>query len=100
MSFRIRYLLCVRGAYYYAGPAVKQILSSDERLRGVSLKTHADMAAAAKVTGAKLWILREPRRVGTRASRYKRICAERGIGRPKSKKKPELFVAGTTIPTP
>ena len=82
MSSRVRYLAQIDG-YCYTGADARQRLSR----AGFAVVTRADMERAARLSGARLWIFREPRNLPVTKSRYKRLCQALGIGRSKKQKK-------------
>lgn len=84
MSSHIRYFMRC-GAGTFAGARVKKYLTVNT---GVPVKTVAEVAAAAKNLGVRLWILREPRKLHRGQSRYKRVCAYYGVGKFIKKRKP------------
>lgn len=83
MASHVRYITKIGGAYYQG----RQALEALERLSGHLVRTREDAIAIAKLMRAPLWIFREPRLVGPKRSRYKKICWEFGIGRPGKKRK-------------
>lgn len=88
MSTRIRALIQTEG-YCYHGVALKQFLSKQYKMHNPfghaptwTNKKIFEYLSTLKIPGAKILVLKEPRKSRVQRSQYKRILQARGLGRP------------------
>jgi len=87
MSSHVRFVV-QSGGSYFSGNTAKNYLRQHTAW---PVKTVQETIKAANYLGAKLWVFREPRKLSTSKSRYKKFCCLLGIGRAKRKYKPPQF---------
>lgn len=88
MSSRVRYVMELDGGYY-AGHMVLRVLRKKAEslplpsIYGVDLNGRTNIIKAAKSVGAKIWVIREPRKLKRNRSRYKQICHQYALNPPR-----------------
>ena len=81
MSNHVRFVVQIGGSSF-AGSTAKKYL---KEACGWPVKSMQEAIKAANYLGARLWVFREPRKLSTSKSRYKKFCCLLGIGRAKRK---------------
>src|SRR5258708_14809518 len=87
MSSRIRFIVQI-GSYPFSGAKAKKKLAEQS---GLPVRTINEVITAAKCAGVRLWVFKEPRKLKTSKSRYKKFCCLLGIRRSSKVKWAEIL---------